>query len=174
MDKLLTNLESVDLTGDMVRKICRNKVNIVPYHTLGSYDSIKDLLGKFQSTILLYETKEDFGHYVALFMNGDKNLEFFDSYGFRPDQELKYATYNLADGIPYLTRLLNKYSGKLIVNTTRLQVFKKEINTCGRWTSLRILMKDKPLNEFIALFNNNKAYNGDFWVSALTYLDTTF
>jgi len=173
MDKYIENLEAQDLTGDMVRKICRGKVVIVPYHTLGNYENIDDLLGEYKSVILLYEMRENFGHYVALFINGNGDLEFFDSYGFRPDEELKYATYNLKEGIPFLTRMLNKYDKKIVVNTKRLQVFKNEINTCGRWTALRILYKKKSLKEFTDLFTKNKYYNGDFWVSALTYLITT-
>tara|TARA_R110000803_G_scaffold108532_3_gene176828 strand:+ start:5830 stop:6351 length:522 start_codon:yes stop_codon:yes gene_type:complete len=172
MDKILTNLESQDLTGEDLKRICKNKVDIIPYHTLGNYKNIEDLLGEFGSVILLYEIRENFGHYVALFMNGNNDLEFFDSYGFKPDQEIKYATYNQSNGIPHLTQLLNKYDKKIVVNTERLQVFHADINTCGRWTSLRILFKKKPLREFIELFTKNRQYNGDFWVSALTYLLT--
>lgn len=172
MDKILDNSESIDLTGDDLRKICNNKLDIVPYHTLGNYKDIDELMGEFKSVILLYETRENFGHYVALFINGNNDLEFFDSYGFSPDQELKYATYNRINGIPFLTNLLKNYNKKVIINNERLQVFHKDINTCGRWTSLRILMKNMALRDFINLFTKNRHYNGDFWVSALTYLYT--
>tara|TARA_R110000803_G_scaffold96428_4_gene164596 strand:+ start:208 stop:729 length:522 start_codon:yes stop_codon:yes gene_type:complete len=172
MDKVITNLETQDLTGEDLKHICNGLVDIVPYHTLGNYKSIEELMGKYGSVILLYEMRENFGHYVALFMNGNNDLEFFDSYGFKPDEEIKYATYNQSNGVPHLTQLLKKYNKKIVVNTERLQVFKEHINTCGRWTSLRILLKDKPLREFIELFTKNRQYNGDFWVSALTYLLT--
>ena len=122
---------------------------------------------------MLYETKQNFGHYTALYYNNSKQLEFFDSYGFAPDQELKYATFNLQEGIPYLTRLLKNYNKPVTYNKTRFQMWAKDINTCGRWTSVRIRMKDKySLNEFTQLFNKPKYFNGDFYVSALTYLYT--
>tara|TARA_R110000796_G_scaffold19468_2_gene58400 strand:+ start:1248 stop:1769 length:522 start_codon:yes stop_codon:yes gene_type:complete len=171
MDEIIKKSESIDLTGDNVRNICEGEVEIVPYHTLGQYSSIENLLEKHGAVILLYETRENFGHYVALFYNKDGDLEFFDSYGFKPDQELKYATFNLNNGKPFLTLLLEKYNKKLIVNTKRLQIFLKDINTCGRWTSLRVRFRKKyNLREFIHLTMDNKNYNGDFWVSALTYL----
>ena len=173
MDKILTNIESQDLSGDDLVKICEGKVVVVPYHTLKNYNSIEDLLDKFGAVILLYETKQNFGHYTALYYNNSKQLEFFDSYGFAPDQELKYATFNLQEGIPYLTRLLKKYNKPVTYNKTRFQMWAKDINTCGRWTSVRIRMKDKySLNEFTQLFNKPKYFNGDFYVSALTYLYT--
>ena len=89
MDKILTNIESQDLSGEDLVKICEGKVVVVPYHTLKNYNSIEDLLDKFGAVILLYETKQNFGHYTALYYNNSKQLEFFDSYGFAPDQELK-------------------------------------------------------------------------------------
>ena len=173
MDKLIDNAESRDLTGEQLKLICRGKVEVVPYHTLNKYESIDDLLSNFGAVILLYETKENFGHYTALYYNSDNDLEFFDSYGFKPDEELKYATYNLDNGIPYLTNLLKKYQKKVVINTRKFQAFKKDMNTCGRWTSVRILLREKyTLPEFTKLFSNIKYYSGDFWVSAMTFLIT--
>lgn len=173
MEDLINKSEDIDLSGDDVRELCRGQVDIVPYHTLDNYESIEQLLAQYGAVILLYETRENFGHYVALFYNNNGDLEFFDSYGMKPDEELNYATYNLKNGEPYLTQLLNKYKKKLIVNTEKLQVFKEHINTCGRWTAMRIFFrKEYSLRQFIDLFKNNSHYNGDFWVSAITYLTT--
>lgn len=168
MEKIINKSEDVDLSGDDVRNLCRGEVEIVPYHTLDNYDSIENLLSKFGAVILLYETRENFGHYVALFYNKDNDLEFFDSYGMKPDEELNYATYN---DKAYLTDLLKKYNKKIIANTEKLQVFKEDINTCGRWTAMRIFFrKEYSLREFVELFSKNSHYNADFWVSAITFL----
>ena len=173
MDKIIDKAEQRDLTGDDLKNICRGKVEIIPYHTLNEYESIEQLLSKFGAVILLYELKENFGHYVALFYNKDNDLEFFDSYGMKPDEELKYATYNLDNGVPYLTKLLDKRGKKVVVNTRKFQAFKHEVNTCGRWTSIRILFKEQySLADFTKLFSSFKYYSGDFWVSALTFLIT--
>ena len=143
---------------------------MIPYHELVNVDSIETLLKPHNAVILLYETKLNFGHYTALLIDPDGNLEFFDSYGFAPDQELNYATY---DNTPYLTHLLKKYTGKLVYNNFQFQEWVKDVNTCGRWTSTRVRLASKyNLNQFQQLFKNIKFYNGDWMVSALTYLYT--
>ena len=170
MDRIIDEIEKVDLTGEDLINICEGKVEVIPYHELVEYDSIEKLLDKYGAVILLYETKKNFGHYTALLydMNGD--LEFFDSYGLKPDEELNYATY---DDTPYLSNLLKKYNKKYSVNTVKLQKFVRDINTCGRWTTTRIRLREKyTLRQFQELFTKNKYYNGDFFVSALTYLYT--
>ena len=178
MDKgitgVLTNIEKQDLTGDDIKKICNGNVEVIAYHLLKDYDSIENLLKVHGAIILLYETKQNFGHYTALFYNKANQLEFFDSYGFKPDEELKYATFNLDNGVPYLTNLLKKYNKPIVYNNKKFQMWAKDMNTCGRWTSVRIRMRHRyDLNEFTQMFSNPKYFNGDFYVSALTYLYTS-
>ena len=170
IDALLQNAEEVDLSGEDIKRICNNQVKVIPYHELANVMSIEELLKPFDAVILLYETKENFGHYTALLIDPDGNLEFFDSYGFAPDQELKYALY---DNTPYLTNLLKKYDGKIVYNDKQFQEWAKDVNTCGRWTSTRIRMAKKyNLKQFQDLFEGLRYFNGDFMVSALTYLYT--
>lgn len=166
----ILNAERINLSGIDIINICKGKTHIVSYHELNKYESIEKLLEPHGSVVLLYETKYNFGHWVCLYYDRNNDLNFFDSYGMKPDKELKYAEYNLREGVPYITYLLNKYQGKILVNTKRLQVFKNHINTCGRWTAYRVLTKDKyTLKEFIELFDTFKN-NGDFYISAITYL----
>lgn len=170
MDYLIENAETVDLTGEDIVKICEGKVKVVPYHELANVNSIEELLKPFDAVILLYEVKQNFGHYTALLIDPDGNLEFFDSYGFAPDQELNYAKY---DNTPYLTNLLKKYNGNIVYNNYQFQEWVKDVNTCGRWTSTRIRFGKKyNLSQFQKLFSNLKFYNGDWLVSSLTYLYT--
>ena len=155
MDKILQTIEKQDLTGDDLLKICEGKVLIVPYHELGDFNSVEDLLSKFGAVIILYEVRKNFGHYTALLYDPDGKLEFFDSYGFKPDQELKYADYNAEQGIPYLTKLLNNYKKPIVYNTMKLQKFVRDVNTCGRWTSTRIRLRNLRLRDFQQLFTKN-------------------
>ena len=172
IEEQILNAESIDLSGKDIMDICKNNTEIVPYHELKAYNSIEDLLQAQGSVILLYELRANFGHWVCLYYDKNKTLNFFDSYGMKPDEELKYASYNLTEGRPYLTLLLEKYKGKFIYNDKRLQVFKNHVNTCGRWVAIRILTKDKyTMKEFQDLFKTFKN-NGDFYVSALTFLQT--
>lgn len=160
--------ETIDLTGKDIEKICDGKVKVLSYHELQGIPSIEALLEPFGAVVLLYETKENFGHYTALFYDAQNNLEFFDSYGFAPDQELNYATY---DNTPYLSQLLSKYKGRIVYNTKRLQQWAKDVNTCGRWTASRIRLRNLNPTQFENLFKT-KYYNPDFFISAITYLYT--
>ena len=171
MDKIIKNAEDVDLSLEDIKKITNDSCEVIVYHNLDQYNSIENLLGEKGAVILLFETKKNFGHWTAIFYQDENrnSIEFFDSYGFKPDQELNYAKY---DNTPYLSQLLDKSNLPLVFNKKRLQTFAEDINTCGRWTSLRIVFRNIPLKQFQDLFTKSQYYNGDFYVSALTYLFT--
>ena len=112
MDKLITNAEEIDLSKQHILDITKNGCDVIVYHSLGNYNSIQDLLGEKGAVIILYETKQNFGHWVAMFYTDDarNQVEFFDSYGFAPVQELDYAKY---DDQPLLSELMEKSNLKI-------------------------------------------------------------
>jgi hypothetical protein len=169
LDKIIDNQEPIDLSGNDIKTITNDGARVLSYHELVNYSSLDEVLGENQAMILLYETRENFGHWVAVFKVDDDTVEFFDPYGLQMDQELNYATYNNEST---LTNLVKASGYKLIVNKVRLQTFVKDINTCGRWASIRIKFRSISLRDFQTLFKTNRHYNPDFWVSALTYLFT--
>lgn len=171
MDKLIKDQSERDLTGEEVKNIVGDGVNIVAYHNLGQYNTIEELCDNpTKSAIILYESKLNFGHYCAVILHDDNTLEFFDPYGNKPDSQLSYAVYDLQFKTPFLTELINNFKGKLIYNKNKLQQFKEDVNTCGRWSSLRVRMRKMDLESFSLLFSSNRCYRGDFWVSAITFL----
>lgn len=171
MDKLINDAESVDLSKDDILDITKNGCDVVVYHDLGNYNSLQQLLGDKGAVILLYEMKRNFGHWVALFYTDESRneVEFFDSYGYAPDEELNIAKY---DNQPLLKEMMEASNLKVIYNKTKLQTFAEDVNTCGRWTATRIAMRSVPLQQFVRMFKNSGRYNGDWYVSALTYLFT--
>ena len=173
MDLLIKKQEEVELTGDEVMAICDHKTNIISYHQLADVSHIDQILGTHNACIILYETRFNVGHYCALMLDGD-TLNFFDPYGNAPDTQLKYAVYNLIYGEAYLTKLIKSSGYKLIYNTQRLQTWDRDTNTCGRWCSCRVRMRNLNNAEFAHIFKRNECYVGDFWVSALTFLYTSF
>lgn len=169
LDRILAKAEDVDLSAEDIKTITEGKCNIVIYHDLANYSSIDAVLGADGCAVLLYETRQNFGHWVCLFKVDENTLEFFDSYGFKMDTELKYATY---DNQPYLSQLVRASNYQLIENTTKLQTWAEDVNTCGRWTAVRVKMRSVQQSDFIKMFKRNQHYTGDLWVSALTYLTT--
>lgn len=167
---LITRAESISLSDEDILRICEGKVNIYLYEDLAKFDSIDEALGEHTSMIILYQAKQDFGHWVSVFKVDDNTLEFWDSYGFKLDQELPFFPYNLRQGIPHLTHLIQNSNYNLITNQIDFQTVRSDVQTCGRYASLRIRMRKTPLHKFQALLLNNPNDNPDYIVSALTII----
>lgn len=175
MDKIIKNAEKFDLSGADIHRITDGKCNIIQYEDLERVNNLDEVLRPHGAVMILYTTRKNFGHWVCLFEKGNKNLEFFDPYGLKMDEELNITNdLHLREhkGIitPHLTALINSGGYNVSSNTTQLQEFIEHINTCGRWTALRVRFRDVSLKKFINMMTTNKYYNGDFWVSALTLL----
>lgn len=172
MDNLIINAEKVDLTGDDIMIITNNEAQIMLYSDLENIDDINYIFNDKNCIALLYETRKNFGHWVGL-LKYENTIEFFDPYGLKPDEELKYASYNVrktSDGelIPHLSHLLQNSNMNIVYNSIRLQKWLPDINTCGRHVALRIKFKDISLKKYVGLLMHTNSYNPDFWVSALT------
>lgn len=177
IDKIITNSEKFELSGKDILRITDNKCSILTYEQLEQFETIDDALGEFGAIILLYETKKfNEGHWTALFKVNETTLEFFDSYGLCLDCELKIAPeFNVREHngvlVPHLTKLVNtSHYTKLIYNKTQFQKIAKDVNTCGRYTALRVRMRDLPLKTYTDYLTKNKCYDSDFWVSSMTLL----
>jgi len=174
IDKDILRAEDYDLSDDDILRITDNKTKIFLYSDLEQVDNIDDILNPYGCCVILYQLEANVGHWVRLIKHKNNTLEFFDPYGMSIDEELKNSKYNLRRhrGVitPHLTALIDKSNYKLISNDFKLQKFKEHTNTCGRWVSMRIRFKDVSLGKFIKLFTDNKCYDGDFWISAMTLL----
>ena len=112
---------------------------IFTYIELSDIINIEEILPKHKSfIILLYPVKsETDGHWVCL-TRYDKTVEYFDSYGQKPDEHLKWGKFK---DIPhYLSNLLNKT--KLMVTYNNIDFQNKRdynIATCGPYAVFRIL-----------------------------------
>lgn len=168
--ELIEQAESISLSDDDIRRICDNKVVIHLYEDLAKFQTIDEALGQYGAMIILYQAKKDFGHWISVFKVDENVLEFFDSYGFKLDSQLPFFEFNLRQGIPLLSHLIQNSNYKLITNQIDFQTIRKDINTCGRYSSLRIKMRTTPLKQFQALLLNNPNDNPDFYVSALTII----
>lgn len=174
IDTKILKAEDYDLSDTDILRITDNKTKIYLYSDLEKVNSINEILEPYGCCVILYQLEQNIGHWVCLIRHKNDTLEFFDPYGMSIDEELKYSEFNLRRhrGVktPHLTALIDKSNYKLITNTAKLQKFKEHVNTCGRWVSMRIRFKDVSLSKFIELFTDNKCYNGDWFVSAMTLL----
>jgi hypothetical protein len=126
---------------------------------------------------LLYMTKQNFGHWVCFFRDPsdpDGTIQFFDSYGLMPDDELQFVPAHFRkqsdQDIPHLTWLF-KYSKykKFIYNMDKLQRVFSDVNTCGRWVATRLGLRSIPTKTFQQMFLNQK-FQPDWYVTAITLM----
>lgn len=100
---------------------------------------------------VLYETQPGFGHWVAV-LETPEGIEHFDSYGLKPDAELKFIplAYKRAfmATAPYLARLLGDTGKDIHYNEYKLQG--KKTNTCGRWVVARCRNRHMTTDQFAA------------------------
>lgn len=137
--------------------------NLVLYEDLINYkgpDALDELLDPYGVCIILYQTKRNFGHWCCIIRHGKHRIEFFDSYGEKPDVHLAtVSTYYkkvLNEDFPYLTALLYEWilkdrRNKVEFNEIQYQSYGQgddRIATCGRHVGTRILLRDLPLKKY--------------------------
>lgn len=151
---LYTNMEHSLLNELMRTPISSNELlekvpncNVIQYPELAQYNTIDDILEPHGAVVILYLTKRNYGHWVCLFKIGHRTdprapLQFFDSYGLYPDDELKFApTYFRAVNnmmYPHLTYLMSRYKGPIEYNEYQYQKKEPGIATCGRHCIVRL------------------------------------
>lgn len=152
------------LNGDELKKMIPWDINIILYPDIEKYDTIDDMLEPNNCCILLFETDRgenmSTGHWTCLLKTVDdennESVNFFDSYGFKPDdQKKKINKYfmemiNMRDNFlsELLYRAANEMDNVVEYNEKQLQKMARNIHTCGRWISLRLLLKDISMNDF--------------------------
>ena len=127
----------------------RDFKNILKYSDLANYNSIQQLLPRNKSwKIILIEHEYNSGHWTLL-LRYNNTIEWFNSYGSFPSEELDYISQyknaQLDQQVKHLNILLTQALPKfnIIYNKRKLQQLENGINTCGKWVILRIIMMEK-------------------------------
>ena len=171
LQNIIKGGENYELSGEDIKQYFPDSI-ILPYHKLNDINDINEIFNNTNTLFLLYETKENYGHWSVLNKMGNNIIEFFDPYGFKMDQEIKFSKFNLKDNkIPHLTALFNNSNYKVVSNIHRFQKWKTHINTCGRHCIVRTKFIKYSLSEYISLFKNSM-YDSDYWVTALTIINS--
>jgi hypothetical protein len=176
MDRIIKGLESLPFSGEDLLKVTDHKTHIIRYKDLAKYKSIDQVLKPHGSVVILYETKPSYGHWVGLIRQTPKKgrpyLEFFDSYGMAPDQQLQYIDRAFrergGEAYPLLSHLLHDSGYEVTYNNERLQRLRDAVATCGRHVGFRIAMRHLPLGEYVKIMTSSKKYTPDELVSLLT------
>lgn len=173
-NEFIKHLEKISLSNFDVMNMINGKSNLVMYPDISKYKNIEELLGKYGACIILYLTKENYGHWCCIFKQNENTIQFFDSYGEMVDCALDYKMdpyFKKSSGmdLPLLTGLLYKAYDKYEIrfNHFKFQEDKKDVNTCGRFCVVRIWLRDLDEYEFKD-FMFSTYYKPDELVSLLT------
>lgn len=139
--------------GDIKRILPGCKV--LKYSALASMQSLDELLGGAPACILLYETEKNQGHWVTVFkrlVDSRPVVSFYDSYGVRPDDELKWVPAcvreDLGEDTKQLLRLLYDSGLPVVFNDSQHQALAPGVATCGRHCILRLLLSALDEDEY--------------------------
>ena len=164
METIVNKFITHSLSGDDILNICNGEANLLLNSELNHINDIDDILGDNGACIILYDkNNKDPGHWSCIYRENKNTLNFFCPYGYFIDD----AT-DIIGGNKNLSRLINNSRYNLNYNKFKLQKLKKNINVCGRWVGIRLVLRDLNNNQFASLFKNNKHYSPDFWVCILT------
>src|SRR6188768_1962094 len=111
MDYIIENLEDISLSNQELMKLIDHKAKLITYTDLAKCNSIDQVLEPYGACIILFLTREHYGHWCCLFKVKPDTLEFFDPYGLKPDDELDfeidpYFRKYAKEDYPHLTYLL--------------------------------------------------------------------
>jgi hypothetical protein len=148
MLQAIEKAQSIQLTDLDIRHYCYDECNVVSYTQLDRYRNLDEMLGEHGACAFLFETAREaggthVGHWCCFTRRTDDTVEFFDSYGLRPDAELGFVSPEFKehyDENGQLTRLIESSATKerVVYNRTALQGHSKKIDTCGNNKALLI------------------------------------
>lgn len=165
MNDVINKLVRIPLSKDNMIELLNGKTKVLTYSELKKYDNIDDLLYPYDNVIILYifnndENNNIIGHWVCLLKTKKNTVEYFNSYGKMPDDELNDIPYNYrykTDQIEKKISKLMKYSKyNLEYNEKQLQKLDYKTATCGYYVILRLLLHKMKLEDFQKLFNGSK------------------
>lgn len=148
---------------------------IVRYPDLAEYASWAALMGTGHKVAVLFLVSSPTdGHWIALF-DGPDGPHVFDPLGVALDAEREYistgAAAALGESEPQFSRLLKTASGKAHVSRAKFQRDAPGVNTCGRWSGLRLRqrgMTDPAFQAFVQNGSRSLGLNTDAWVDKVT------
>ena len=154
MENNINFLKGISLSDKQLEQMTGCKVLL--YEELYKYETLEFLLDANNGkVILLYISKDDpdYGHWCCILKTNygkDKKecVEWSDSYGLKPDEEMKFSSAVHGQQFNYLSLLMLDSPYVLTYNNHKFQQEKNNINTCGWHCACRLLNNNKSLDGY--------------------------
>lgn len=160
MNMALFSSKEYSLSGNDIKKALDGDVHVILYPELSKYLTLEDIIYEEKPIVILYETEKNYGHWTCLFF-GPKGLEFFDSYGIYPDDELVKSHYSPSYNM--LSNIMLDYmhrGGKVEYNNYKFQKHSIKVNTCGKHCVFRIKNRSRNIDEYKKYLDKLKNHMG--------------
>lgn len=167
MDLEMKKMLKYSLSDDDIKAFFNNKVKIIKYSDLDGM-TIDDLLNPYGRCVILFEIEEfNNGHWTILMkcntLKEGLFILFFDSYGYEPENELRYQTKDFSrvshQDRGLLLKILYNQNLPVHYNNYHLQKLKSGINTCGRWVCVRGIFPDLNEQDFATIMRSGESYD---------------
>lgn len=156
------------LTNDDISRFFNGRVKILTFSQVADFDTLDELLYPWDKVVILFESSKRKGHWVCLFRNAKGEFFFYDSYGIKPENELKYSAGKNRYLKQQKNTLLRLFKGHYVrYNDIPMQKWAPKINTCGRWCIVRMCCDDLDSYQFNDLIKS-KTNDPDQFVTDLT------
>lgn len=173
----INEIKAYALSNDDINAILDPDTKIFPYPKFCTMEHIDEAFDRLGRCVFLFLTEnESTGHWLCMFKRGNNTIEYFDSYGEKPDAQRQWLSEeqleDLGEEEPCLTNLLRASRYKVYYNTVPYQKDKNDINSCGRWCVARLICKDFSNLQFHNLVKDQMKQEGlnspDDWVALFT------
>jgi len=153
MEISLKELENISLSNTEVMHLIDGKANLIQYPQLVNVTNIDQILEPYGACIILFLTKQNYGHWTCVFKVNNNTIEYFDPYGLFIDEALDFNKDNYFriennQNYAHLTYLLYHSKYEITYNQYKFQSKKKGVSTCGRHTAMRLIMRNLSLDEY--------------------------
>jgi hypothetical protein len=174
----IDEIKKYALSNDDINEILEPDTKIFTYPQFATVSDIEQMFDKLGRCVFLFLTlSETAGHWLCMFLREDGSIEYFDSYGDKPEAQRKWISQEkleeLGEEEPYLFNLLKESGKKVYYNTYPYQTDRNDINTCGRWCVARLIMKDYSNLQFYNAVRQDMKEKGitkfDDWVAVWTF-----
>ena len=169
---------SKPLSGQQISELAGG-ARVVRYPDLAEYGSWSALMQASSGKVacLFLTTSPTDGHWLALF-NGPDGRHVFDPLGVALDKERSYisagAQSALGETQPIIHNLLmadGPGAPPIHVSKAHFQADRPDVNTCGRWSGLRLrqrAMTDDAFQAWVSAGMRSTGLASDAWVDAVT------
>lgn len=178
MEAKIADIKAYALSNDDINDILDPDTKIFSYPKFCEMSHIDEAFDSIGRCVFLFLTESPTsGHWLCMFKRGGNTIEYFDSYGGKPDSQREWLSEEQLEMLGQedccLTNLLRASRYKVYYNTHQYQKDRKDINSCGRWCVARLICKDMSNLQFYNLIKEQMKERGlksaDDWVAIFTY-----